>query len=50
MVKKPDWLWRWCGDYLRLNNAIVPDAYPLPNMMDFSARVTGCSIFTKINL
>ncbi len=46
MVKKPDWLW-WCwDDYRRLNNVTVPDTYPLPNMIDFSARVAGCSIFT----
>jgi hypothetical protein len=46
MVKKPDGLW-WCwDDYRRLHNVTVPDTYPLPNMIDFSARVTGCSIFT----
>jgi len=50
MVKKPDGLW-WCwDDYRRLNNVTVPDTYPLPNMIDFSARVAGCSIFTKIDL
>jgi hypothetical protein len=50
MVKKPDGLW-WCwDDYRRLHNVTVPDTYPLPNMIDFSARVTGCSIFTKIDL
>jgi hypothetical protein len=50
MVKKPDGSWRCCGDYRRLNNVTLPDTYPLPNMMDFSARVAGCSIFTKIDL
>jgi hypothetical protein len=50
MVKKPDGLWRCCCDYRRLNNVTVPDTYPLPTMMDFSARVPGCSIFTKIDL
>jgi transposase InsO family protein len=50
MVKKPDGSWRCCGDYCRLNNVTVPDTYPLPNMMDFSSRVAGCSIFTKIDL
>jgi hypothetical protein len=50
MVKKPDGSWRCCGDYRRLNNVTVPDTYPLPNMMDFSSRVAGCSIFTKIDL
>jgi hypothetical protein len=50
MVKKPDGSWQCCGDYRRLNNVTVPDTYPLPNMMDFSSRVAGCSIFTKIDL
>jgi hypothetical protein len=48
MVKKPDGYWR-CGDYRRLINVTVPDTYPLPNMMDFSSRVAGCSIFSKID-
>ncbi len=50
MVKKPDGSWRCCGDYRWLNNVTVLDTYPLPNMMDFSSRVSGCSIFTKIDL
>ncbi len=50
MVKKPDGSWQCCSNYLRLNNVTVPDTYPLPNMMDFSSRVAGCSIFTKIDL
>jgi hypothetical protein len=50
MVKKPDGTWRCCSDYRRLNNVTVPDTYPLPNMMDFSSRVAGCSLFTKIDL
>jgi hypothetical protein len=37
------------GDFCRLN-VTVPDTYPLPNMMDFSARIAGCQIFTKIDL
>jgi hypothetical protein len=48
MVKKPDGYWR-CGDYRRLINVTVPDTYPLPNMMDFSSRVAGCSFFSKID-
>jgi hypothetical protein len=27
----------------------VPDTYPLPSMMDFSARVTECKKFSKID-
>ena len=50
MVKKPDGSWRPCGDYRRLNLVTVPDSYPLPNMMDFQAKVAGCRYFSKIDL
>jgi hypothetical protein len=50
LVRKPDGSWRPCGDYRRLNLATVPDAYPLPNMLDFAARVAGCTIFSKVDL
>ena len=42
--------WRPCGDYRRLNAATIPDKYPIPNMSDVSARLTGNTIFTKIDL
>jgi hypothetical protein len=47
VVKKPDRPWCCWGDKGRLNNITVPDTYLLPNMMDFSSRVAGCSIFQK---
>jgi hypothetical protein len=50
MVRKPDGSWRSCGDYRRLNLVMEPDAYPLPNMMDFTTRVAGCRVFSKIDL
>ncbi len=28
----------------------VLDSYPLPNMLDFSERISGCSIFSKVDL
>jgi hypothetical protein len=49
-VWKPDGSWRPCGDYRRLNLVTVPDTYPLPNMLDFSERIAGCSIFSKVDL
>jgi len=50
MVKKPDGSWRPCGDYRRLNTQTVPDRYPLPNIADFSSRLHGSKVFTKLDL
>ena len=48
--EKQDGTWRHCGDYRRLNSVTVPDTYPVPNMLDFTARAAGCTYFLKINL
>ena len=50
MVRKADGSWRPCGDYRRLNAVTEPDTYPIPNMMDFVAKASGCTIFSKIDL
>ena len=50
MVRKADGTWRPCGDYRRLNGVTIPDTYPLPNMMDFTAKASGCTVFSKIDL
>jgi hypothetical protein len=50
MVLKKDGCWRPCGDFRRLNLVTVPDTYLLPNMMDFTSRLAGCSFFSKIDL
>jgi hypothetical protein len=47
MVMKKDGSWRPCGDFRRLNLVTEPDTYPLPNMLDFCARVAGCKVFSK---
>jgi hypothetical protein len=49
-VKKKDSTWRPCGDFRRLNLITAEDRYPLPNMADLSARLEGCTIFSKLDL
>ncbi len=50
MVMKPDGTWRPCGNYHHLNLVTTPDSYSLPNIQDLSARLHGCSIFSKLDL
>ncbi len=50
IVPKKDGSWRPCGDFWRLNLITEPDVYPLPNMLDFSDRLSGCTVFSKIDL
>ncbi len=33
-----------------LNLVTEADVYPLPNMLDFSDRLSGCTVFSKIDL
>ena len=50
MVRKADGSWRPCGDYRRLNLVITVDKYPIPNVQDFTARLHGCRVFSKLDL
>ena len=50
MVPKPDGSWRPCGDFRRLNNATVPDKYPVPNIRDFTNNVAGSHVFSTLDL
>ena len=49
-VPKPNGDWRPCGDYRRLNEATEDDTYQLPLISDFTARLKGKTIFSKVDL
>ena len=39
-----------CGDYRLLNLQTQPDLYTRPNIADPTARLEGCTIFSKLDL
>ncbi|ROT78754.1 reverse transcriptase [Penaeus vannamei] len=49
LVKK-DGDWRPCGDYRHLNTITAPDRYPLPYLHPFSHELSGCTVFSRIDL
>nr|VZI35993.1 unnamed protein product [Spirometra erinaceieuropaei] len=42
--------WRPCSDYRALNDATIPDRYPVPHLQDFAGALFGKSVFSKIDL
>ena len=50
MVKKKDVSWRPCSDYRRLNNVTIPYRYPLPHIADFTSRIAGSTVFSRLDL
>ena len=42
--------WRPCGDYRALNDITVRDRYPIPHLQDFTVRLAGARIFSKVDL
>jgi hypothetical protein len=50
MVPEKNGSCRSCGDFRRLNLVTEADVYPLPNMLDFSDRLAGCKVLSKIDL
>ncbi|XP_068229513.1 uncharacterized protein [Palaemon carinicauda] len=50
VVKKLNGSWRTCGNYRRLNLAMMLDHYPLPNTQDLTWALHGAIIFSKMDL
>lgn len=50
MVKKPNGTWRMCGDYRKINSQTIPDRYPPPMISDLFERLSGKTVFSKLDL
>ena len=50
MICKKEGGWWPCGDYRGLNNVTIPNWYPIPNIADFTSRISGSTVFSKLDL
>ena len=50
IVTKSDNSYRLCGDYRRLNNITIHDAYPMPLINDVLTRLNTAKIFSTVDL
>jgi Reverse transcriptase (RNA-dependent DNA polymerase) len=50
MVRMPDGSWRPSAIFGVLKNQTKPDIYTCPNISDLTARLAGCTVFSKLDL
>ncbi|XP_065282035.1 uncharacterized protein [Dermacentor albipictus] len=50
LIKKPDGTNRFCVDFRRLNEVLIPDSEPIPRADCLIAEVGGRKIFSKMDL
>ena len=50
LVDKPGGGVRPCSDFRALNAQTVPDVFPLPLLRDFTSKISGCNIFSVIDI
>ena len=49
VAKREPGKFKMVGDYRELNNVTQPDRYPLPFLHDFSDKLQGCTVFSKLD-
>lgn len=50
LAPKKDNGWRPCGDYRLLNARTIADRYPIRHIQDFAHSISGCKVFSTIDL